>query len=125
MPELRDSFAAELKRALERHRLTVTAAAKELEVSRQALHAYLKGDAMPRAKVFARAVKLWDIEFHFGNQAFNKSDFPSPAAPKPVSVPKQITLWEKLDTIKQEDLQIAVKRVGRELRVSVQISIPA
>jgi len=125
MAELRHGFAAGLKRALEERQLTVTAAASALDVSRQAFYAYLKGDALPRPKVFARAVELWDIEFRFGKQVFNKTDFPPTAAPKPVPVLKQMNLWEQLDAIRQEDLQIAVKRVGQELRVSVQIRIPA
>ncbi len=125
MPELRHSFAAQLKRALDEHRLTVTAAAKTLNVSRQAFHAYLEGGVLPRAKVLARAVELWDIEFQVGKQKFDKSDF-SPAAPlKPLAVPIQMSLWDKLDAIKQEDLQITVKRVGKELRVSVKVPIPA
>ncbi len=80
---------------------------------------------MPRRKALARAVELWDIEFHFGKQKFDKADFSPPAPLKPRVVPTQMSLWDKLDAIRQEDLQITVKRVGKELRVSVKVPIPA
>lgn len=125
MSELSTNFAEALRQALQDRHLTVTAAAKALQVSRQAFYAYLKGKAMPRQRVLIRAAELWNIEIRFGKQVFSKEDFSSKAPSQAAPIPKQLNLWEQLDAINQEDLRIAVKRVGKELRISAAIPIPA
>jgi helix-turn-helix, Psq domain len=45
--EIGDAFAAALKLMLKKRRLTICAAARDLEVSRQTFHSYLKGK-LPR-----------------------------------------------------------------------------
>jgi transcriptional regulator with XRE-family HTH domain len=117
------SFAAELRRVLSERKLRISDAAKDLKISRQMLYNYLNGTSTPRAKVLSRAMELWSLEIRVGQARFDRKSFD--AQQKTTSVPKQLGLWEKLDAIKEEDLHIAVKRVGKTLKVSVQISIPA
>ena len=69
------------------------------------------------------AVEMWGLQIKIGNSVFDRTSFKGEQ--KPISVAKQLTFWEKLDSIKEEDLHIGVKRVGKTLRVSVNIGIPA
>ena len=123
MLSLSAAFAAELKRVLDERGMTVTEAARSLQISRQALYNHLKAISQPRAKLLARATELWNIEIQVGQSSFDKTSFEKRVRPQTVA--KQLNLWDHLDQIKEKDLQIGVKRVGRTLRVSVQIGIPA
>jgi predicted transcriptional regulator len=128
MSVLRTTFASELKRIISERRLSVTQAAKALGVSRQAVYNYVNEISTPRAKVLAKAMELWGLEIRIGQTIYDRSSFEKsrPAKPIPVEArPVQLDLWRQLDAIKNEDLQIGVKRVGKTLRVSVQIAIPA
>jgi transcriptional regulator with XRE-family HTH domain len=123
MSLLGTAFASELKRAMEAKRLGVTEASKALRVSRQAFYNYLNGVSTPRAGVLARAMELWEIRITVGGTSFDHQQVVQRR--KPIVVAKQLTLWDKLDSIKDDDLTIKVKRVGKTLRVSVDIDIPA
>jgi transcriptional regulator with XRE-family HTH domain len=128
MSVLRASVASELKRILHERGLTVTEAAKSLEISRQALYNYLNELSTPRARVLSKAMELWGLEIRVGQTVFNSDSFEkaTPARPVPVSTrPEQLDLWRQLDAINEDNLRIGVKRVGKTLRVSVQIEIPA
>jgi hypothetical protein len=123
--EIGDAFAEALRKMLEKKMLSVHSAADKLGVSRQAFYAYLDG-TLPRRKMFHKAVHLWDLKLDLGKYSFGKEAFPSEgqkveATPKPV----QRTLWEVLDAVKEEDLRVTMKRVGKTLRVDVRIEIPA
>jgi transcriptional regulator with XRE-family HTH domain len=127
MSILKATFAAELRRVLNEHKVTVSDAAKGLGISRQALYNYLNEISTPRVRVLARAMELWGLELRIGQQVFSSESLHSGPA-GPVEVPKppvQLDLWKQLDAIKHEDLQIGVKRIGKTLRVSVSIAIPA
>jgi transcriptional regulator with XRE-family HTH domain len=123
--EIGDAFAAALKKMLKDKGLSVQSAADRLGVTRQAFYAYLDGK-LPRRKRLHRAIHLWDLKLDLGKYSFGKEAFPSEgqkveAAPKPI----QRTLWEALDAVKEEDLHVTMKRVGKVLRVDVRIEIPA
>jgi len=102
---------------------TITAAAKELGVSRQTLHSYLRG-TLPRRKTLNRAVHIWGLRLDLGEYAFDKGAF-GRLQSKETHLPRQITLWEALDSVKEEDLHVTMKRLGKVLRVDVRIEIPA
>jgi|SRR5450755_3820232 len=125
MNEIGDAFATALRRMLNEKGLTIGAAAKELKVSRQAFHAYL-GGTLPRRKKLHSAVHMWNLkldlgQYSFGKEAFGRELQKGRAAP----TPSQPLLWEALDSVREEDLQVSVKRVGKVLRVDVKIEIPA
>jgi hypothetical protein len=125
MNEIGNAFAQAIRRMLEEHPgRTVTAAAGELGVSRQAFHAYLQGK-LPRRKTLNRAVHLWDLKLDLGKFSFNKEAFGDESAPQRGSTPVQRSLWEALDAVSEEDLQVTMKRVGKVLRFDVRIEISA
>lgn len=125
--EIGDAFAAALRRMLkENPTRTISAAADQLDVSRQAFHAYLKGK-LPRRNTLNRAMHLWNLkldlrEHSFDSEAFGLRDGKKE---KPGPNPAQLALWEMLDTVTEEDLHVTMKRVGKVLRFDVRIEIPA
>ena len=123
MDSLKETIAIEFRKILKARGLTVSAAAKSLGISRQALHSHLNGNSTPRASVLARAAELWSLEIRVGKQVYEGEHFTQPRSVK--SVPQQLELWRQLDSIQEKDLRIGVRRVGKKLRVSVEIAIPA
>ena len=126
MNEIGDAFAAALKRMFrEKPGLTISAAADQLEVSRQAFHSYLRG-TLPRRKTLNRAVHMWNLKLDLGKYSFDKGAFgreESKEEPGPRET--QTTFWEALDAVSEEDLHVTMKRVGKVLRFDVRIEIPA
>jgi transcriptional regulator with XRE-family HTH domain len=124
MSTLSDAMAAEFERILKERKLSVSAAARELRVTRQAFHNYLNGTSIPRHKTLGRAMDLWDFKLKIGDFSIDSSSFPK--RNDNVQSPEQLPLvWEVLDAIKQQDLKIAVVRVGSTFNIEVKIDIPA
>jgi hypothetical protein len=124
MSTLSNAIAVEFERILKDRKLSVSAAARELRVSRQAFHNYLNRKSVPRHKTLGLAMDLWDFELRIGDVTFNRSSFPKLI--EEASGQEQLPLiWETLDAIKQQDLKIAVGRVGSTLSINVKIDIPA
>jgi hypothetical protein len=123
MNEIGDAFAVALRRMLDGKKLTIAAAARELEVSRQTFHSYLNG-ALPRRKTLNTAVHMWNLKLDLGRYSFGKEAFGREQS-KGKGAPTQLLLWEALDAVREEDLQVSFKRVGKVLRVDVKIEIPA
>jgi hypothetical protein len=129
MPETNavgNAFAKALAKMLKDEKLTITAAANQLQVSRQSFHSYLHG-ALPRRKTLNRAVHGWNLKLDLGKYSFGKEAFGRDETTEDVDAakPSQRTLWEVLDAVKEEDLHVTMKRVGKVLRVDVRIEIPA
>lgn len=124
MSTLSEAIAAEFGRILTERKLSVSAAARELHVTRQAFHNYLNGKSVPRHKTLGRAMDRWDFKLKIGDVVFDRSSFPR--KDEGVQRPEQLPLvWEALDAIRQQDLKIAVARVGSTLNIDVKIDIPA
>jgi hypothetical protein len=125
MNEIGDAFAVALRRMLKEKKRTIGAAARELEVSRQTFHSYLNG-TLPRRKTLNKAVHTWDLKLDLGKNSFGKEAFGrEQGMGKATPVPSQPSLWEALDSVREEDLQVSLRRVGKVLRVDVRIEIPA
>lgn len=124
MNEIGDAFASALRQMLKQKKLTVKAAARELGISRQAFHSCLAG-RLPRRKTLNRAVHKWDLKLDLGRYSFDKRDFPAESKKLDTSEMQQRSLWEILDSLQQDNLHVAVKRVGKALRVDVRIELPA
>jgi len=125
--EVGNAFADALKKMLESTAgLTIADAAKELGVSRQSFHSYLLGK-LPRRKRLNKAVHLWDLKLDLGRYSFDKGAFPTEEKKiiRHARDERQPTLWEALDAVREEDLHVEMKRVGKVLRFEVRIEIPA
>lgn len=124
MSTLSYAIAAEFKRILAERNLSVSAAARELLVSRQAFHNYLNGKSVPRQNTLSRAMDRWNFKLTVGMEVFDRSSFPRSA--EQTTVQEQLPLvWETLDAIRKEDLKVSVARVGSTFNIDVKIEIPA
>jgi transcriptional regulator with XRE-family HTH domain len=124
MNQVGDAFAAALKQMLKERKLTVVAAAARLGVSRQTFHSYLNG-VLPRRKTLSKAVHVWDLKLDLGHHSFGRESFDREQSKGRPPVPEQPTLWEALDSLTDEDVQISLKRVGKAFGVHLKIKIPA
>jgi transcriptional regulator with XRE-family HTH domain len=123
MKNVRSAVGDELRRAIRDRGLTVDEAAKQLGVSRQAFHSYLNGSSLMRPARLDKAVEMWDLHLKIDKTIFGKLAFQKVKAEGFSAI--QMSLWDALDSITQDDLKITVKRVGASLRVAVHIQIPA
>lgn len=124
MSTLSTAIAAEFRRILSEKQLSVSGAAHDLRVTRQAFHNYLNGTSVPRHKTLGRAMDLWDFKLKIGDVSFDRTS--SQIRSESIQSPEQLPLiWYALDAIKQQDLKITVVRVGTTLNVEVKIDIPA
>jgi len=124
MTELGSAFADALRRMLKKKRLSVASAAQRLGVSRQQFHSYLNG-VLPRRKRLNKAMHLFELRLDLEGQSFYKGAFPQEARGKPVVEPGQLKLFDILDSLGEDDLQVSVKRTGTTLKVQVRIDLPA
>ena len=125
MSSLNQAIADEFRRVLRDNKLTASAAARCLDISRQAFHSYMGGKSIPRRKVLAKAAELWGIRIVVGDASFDPSTFDNqPDRPRPAEQ-LELNLWKKLDAISERDLHISLRREGKTLKVAVSIDIPA
>jgi transcriptional regulator with XRE-family HTH domain len=123
MGQVGDAFAKALKKMLTDDKLTVTKAAKRMHVSRQTLHSYLNGK-LPRQKRLNKIMSDYELTLGLNEQSFDKTAFVK-EGPKALPEWRQLTLFEALDSISSQNLQVSVKRTGRVFKVHVAIDIPA
>jgi transcriptional regulator with XRE-family HTH domain len=123
MSQVGEAFARALRAMLISKGLTVSKAAQRMHVSRQTFHAYLNGK-LPRQKRLNKIMSDYDLTLGLNEQSFDKTAFVKEgtrASPEW----RQLTLFETLDSISSQNLQVSVKRTGRVFRVHVAIDIPA
>jgi hypothetical protein len=123
MSTLSDAIKAEFERILIERKLSVSAAAHELHVSRQAFHNYLNGTCLPRRATLNRAIDRLGFRLNVNGMVVDQSSVPLREQKIPLA--KQLLLWESLDAIKQQDLKITVGREGSIFKLEVKIDIPA
>jgi len=123
-PEFRREVARKLADAISRQGLKRVQAAKELGISRQALHQYLAGRSTPRGEVLARAVAKWDIELEYRGGKFAAAAFQvRSAGATPEAV--QMGLFEALQRLEDGNLAVKIssKRQGvLELKLQVRLA---
>jgi transcriptional regulator with XRE-family HTH domain len=127
MSKVGAAFAESLKRMLREKRkngLTIDKAAKRLGVSRQQFHAYLNGK-LPRPARLSRAMHIFELKLDLKEHSFGKEAFEAHEKARVSPEWRQLTLFEALDAISDQDLQVSVKRTGKVFRVHVSIEIPA
>jgi len=68
---------------------------------------------------------MWNLQLDLGKHSFDRGAFGRAQSGQPAPVPSQLTLWEALDSVAEDNLRVSMKRVGKVLRVDVTIEIPA
>jgi hypothetical protein len=79
----------------------------------------------PRRKTLSKAVHVWDLKLDLGHHFFGRESFDREQSKGRPPEPEQPTLWEALDSLTDEDVQISLKRVGKAFGVHLKIKIPA
>jgi transcriptional regulator with XRE-family HTH domain len=127
MPEdpLCSVVAESFRKVLASRRISKTRAAKDLRVSRQMLHQYLKAKSLPKREVLQRACDAWGLKINYRDLIVSSESFPSPSVESEAPVPKQLDLdlQEAIEQLGNDDLAVRILRKdnGRiELRVDVR-----
>jgi len=105
-------------------RFTRIPAAKELDVSRASLQFYLAGTHMPSSDVLRRAMELWGIELTYRGRKLTVLDLKPLKVPAEVKSPPpvQLSLWDSIKILKNDDLSVKVDRRGpRSITLQVEI----
>jgi hypothetical protein len=104
-------FGQDLRNRIKEKDLTVTAAATQLGVSRQALYFHFAGKHQPRWRVVERAVRLLDLEVYVQGQKFDKAAFGGETYQAPKDTPAQLLLLpEALTRLRTSNLEAKVVR---------------
>ena len=123
MNRVGQAFAQALRQMLkDKKEPNIASAAKRLGVTRQQFHAYLNGKLL-RQERLNKAMRIWSLRLHLGEHSFPQSAF---AQKKNEGAEwRQLTLFEALDSISNDDLKVNVKRTGKVFRIHVAVEIPA
>jgi transcriptional regulator with XRE-family HTH domain len=123
--ELQKKVGAQLRKAIKDRKLKVADAARQLRISRQSLHAYMKGSASPNVEVLYRACALWGIEIVYAGYRFGAASFRG-HEPKPEKKSRQLRLPLTLEDLHASDLQVQlVKKSATSVELLVKIGIIA
>jgi DNA-binding XRE family transcriptional regulator len=104
--------------------MTVSEAAKQLGVSRQAIYDFKKGDYCPSLALIQRACEVWDLEFTFrGLQVGKKTLQPKTHAKRP---PEQLDLFGSLQLLQSRQFEVVrAKRMGRAFELVLRVQLQA
>jgi hypothetical protein len=119
--EFKDAVSTALKNALDKNQLDVTEAAQTLGVSRQIMHKYLAGKALPGIDVLYRACSIWDMRIEYRDHIFGAFSL-AEAAQRPEREPKKQESPALFSFQDAED-NFAVKITARSERHLVQLAV--
>jgi hypothetical protein len=105
-------------------RYTRVLAAKELDVSRASLQFYLAGTHTPSSDVLRRAMELWGVELTYRGRKLTVLDLQPLNVPAEVKspLPVQLSLWDSIKILKNDDLSVRVDRRGPS-SITLQVEI--
>jgi transcriptional regulator with XRE-family HTH domain len=118
-------FVHSLRTAIQRRKLTITAAARVLGVTRQMLHLYLGGSRhQPRWRVIERACRAWDISFVAQGKKFDRRAFGEEKKPAKVrdSAVQLMLLPEAIECLQDANLDVRIiRRDASRVFLEVQV----
>jgi len=99
-------------------------AARELRVSRQMLHQYLKGKSLPGRDVLQRACDAWGLKINYRDLIVSTDSFPPPGPEGQAPVPKQLDLdlQEAIEQLGNDDLAVRILRKDNG-RIELQVDV--
>ena len=116
-------IAEHFRNVLASRRMSKTRAAKDLRVSRQMLHQYLKGKSLPKREVLQRACDLWGLKINYRDLIVSAGSFP-PVREETGVPPKQLDLdlREAIEHLGNQDLAIRILRKDNS-RIELQVDL--
>lgn len=123
--ELRKRAAALIIRKLKT--ISISQAARDLKVSRQAIYDYRDGNFCPSLAVIRRACKAWNLEFEVYGMKVSEQSFKAKPAPaiKPAP-PVQLNLFDLWTQLQDQRMTVVrAERVNGAVEMTLRISITA
>jgi transcriptional regulator with XRE-family HTH domain len=120
----REEDAKTFRNAMAERKLSVTAAARDLGVSRQSMYKYLNRKATPRADIVQQACSKWGVSMSVYGVTLSEGAFKTIQGPRPARA-FQLSFSEILHSLKNRNLNIKIIRTTREsleLKVSVKFA---
>ncbi len=108
--------------------LSVSQAARDLKVSRQAIYGFRDGTYCPSLAVVQRACEAWKLEFNFRGMKISKGSFKPTKLPtdQPSVQQSQRTFFELWDQLQNRRMTVvSARRVDGRVEMTLRISIPA
>ena len=108
--------------------LSISQAARDLKVSRQAIYDFRDGTYCPSMAVIQRACEVWKLEFGFRGMKISKDSFKPEKSSKGKSSDQEtqrtfFDLWDQLQD--QRMVVVRARRVNGAVEMTLRISIPA
>jgi DNA-binding XRE family transcriptional regulator len=104
---------------------TITQAAAELGVSRQAIYGIKRGDFCPSLALIQQACDVWGLDFNFRNLRIAKGTLGANKT-KSQRLSTQLDLFEVLQRLKNHEAQIVqTKRMGRAVELTFRLELEA
>ena len=107
--------------------LSISQAARDLKVSRQAIYDFKDGNYCPSLAVIQRACAAWKLEFGFRGMKISKDSFKSKKSPKNQQAPEaQLTFFDLWDQLKDQRMTVVrARHIDGAVEMTLRISIPA
>jgi hypothetical protein len=125
--ELRKQAAALIVEKLKS--ISVSQAARDLKVSRQAIYGFRDGTYCPSLAVIERACSEWKVEFGFRGMQVSRNSFePKRRGRNEQSTeqPAQLTFFDLWDRLKDQRMTVVrARHVDGAVEMTLRISIPA
>ena len=122
MDELRKQAASLIVKRLDA--MTVSEAARQLGVSRQAIYDIKKGEYCPSLALVQRACQVWGLEFKFRGLQVGTKTLPMKTEVK--HAPKQLDLLGSLTLLQRRQCEVVkAKRMGRAFELVLRVQLPA
>src|SRR5580704_3540726 len=102
-------FVQQLRSEFKERKISVTAAAEVLGITRQSLHMHLAGHHQPRWRIVGRAIRAWDMTVYARGQKFDKRGFAAEKTVQDASV-QLLLLPEAIENLGNADLEVKVVR---------------
>jgi predicted transcriptional regulator len=108
--------------------LSISQAARDLKVSRQAIYGFKNGMYCPSLAVVQRACEVWKLEFRFRGMKISKESFKPKSSTwkQPSDQEAQRTFFELWDQLQNQRMTVVrARRVDGAVEMTLRISIPA
>ena len=107
-------------------KVTISQASRDLQISREAIYGFKRGDYCPSLAIIERACKVWGLEFSVQGMIINSESFTHPLNESIQKEARQLSLvdiWKQLEN--QKMTVISAKEVRGAVEMTLRISIPA
>lgn len=109
--------------------ISVSQAARDLKVSRQAIYGFRDGTYCPSLAVIQRACSEWELEFSFRGMRVSRDSFkPKKRSRREQSAeqPPQLTFFDLWDQLKDQRMTVVrARHVDGTVEMTLRISVPA